>query len=192
MKNLKLYRKALVIVDMINGFVREGNMHDYRIARTIPRQLELIKEYQEIEGLILFIKDAHTKDSTEVAQLGEHALIGTSEQEIIEELRDYEKADHTLSILKNSTSFMEAPKMREVLREATNLREVDIVGCCTDICVCNGAIGMANYFDQQNRPLTIRVHQDAVATYNEEKRKNYVDAAYLLMERQGIQLVKKI
>ncbi len=51
---------------------------------------------------------------------------------------------------------------------------------------------MANYFDQQNRPLTIRVHQDAVATYNEEKRKNYVDAAYLLMERQGIQLVKKI
>ena len=44
MKNLQFYHKALIIVDMINGFVREGNLHDYRIAKTIPRQLELIKE----------------------------------------------------------------------------------------------------------------------------------------------------
>ena len=191
MKNLQFYHKALIIVDMINGFVREGNLHDYRIAKTIPRQLELIKEYQERQELILFIKEAHTKDSTEVARLGKHAIVGTGEEELIDELKKYEQGDHTLSILKNSTSFMEDPRMREILMEATGLQEVDVVGCCTDICVFNGTMGMANYFDQHNRPVSIRVHQDAIATYNEENRKDYVDAAYLLMEQQGIQLVKK-
>ena len=43
-----------------------------------------------------------------------------------------------------------------------------------------------------NRNVEINVHTDAVATYAEDARKNYVDAAYLLMEQQGIQLVKKI
>ena len=52
-------------------------------------------------------------------------------------------------------------------------------------------MALANYFDQWNRDVNIKVHMDAIATYAEEDRKNYVDAAYLLMEQQGIQLVKK-
>ena len=31
---------------------------------------------------------------------------------------------------------MEAPIFREVMDKATNIKEFDIVGCCTDICVC--------------------------------------------------------
>ena len=86
---------------------------------------------------------------------------------------------------------MEAPAFRKFVRDANNIKNVDIVGCCTDICVFNGAMGLANYYDQVNRDVNIRVHQDAVATYAEDVRKNYVDAAYLLMEQQGIKLVKK-
>ena len=41
-----------------------------------------------------------------------------------------------------------------------------------------------------NEPV-LTVKADAVATYAQDARKNYVDAAYLLMEQQGIQLVKK-
>ena len=49
---------------------------------------------------------------------------------------------------------------------------------------------MSNYLDQQNRNVDIIVHQDATATYDEEHRQAYIDAAYLLMEQKGIQLVK--
>lgn len=87
---------------------------------------------------------------------------------------------------------MEAPIFRKVVEEASNIKEFDIVGCCTDICICNGPMGLANYLDEHNREAIVRVHQDAVATFGESSRQNYVDVAYLLMEQQGIQLVKKI
>ena len=87
---------------------------------------------------------------------------------------------------------MEAPQFRELMRRQKNLKEFDIVGCCTDICVANGTIALANYLDQYNRSHTIRVHEDAIATYAEENREEYVDAAKLIMKQQGIQLVKKL
>ena len=60
-KNLKIYNKALIIVDMINGFVKKGVLHDKAIARVIPRQIELIKQYQKEKELVIFIQDTHTK-----------------------------------------------------------------------------------------------------------------------------------
>ena len=64
-KNFKVYRKALIVVDMVNGFVKEGILHDKSIARVIPRQIELIKEYQRAGELVIYIQDTHTKESTE-------------------------------------------------------------------------------------------------------------------------------
>ena len=85
---------------------------------------------------------------------------------------------------------MEAPDFRKLMEKTNHLKEISIVGCCTDICIANGAIALSNYLDQQNRNVDIIVHQDATATYDEEHRQVYIDAAYLLMEQKGIQLVK--
>ena len=63
MKNLKVYKKCLIIVDMVNGFVREGGLHDTYIEHTIKRQQELIEEYQKEKELIIFIKDSHELNS---------------------------------------------------------------------------------------------------------------------------------
>lgn len=193
MKNLKIYRKALIVVDMVNGFVREGVLHDDNISRVIPRQIELIEEYNKENELIIFIKDTHEINSTEFKRFGgtTHCLKGTAEAELVDELKVYEDKDNSLSIEKNSTSYMEAPLFRKVIGNATNINKIDIVGCCTDICDFNGTMALANYLDQYNRDVTINVHLDAVATYLEEERQKYVDAAYLLMEQQGIRLVKK-
>ena len=86
---------------------------------------------------------------------------------------------------------MEAPKFRELIQELENVKEINVVGCCTDICDFNGTMGLANYLDERNKDVVIKVHRDAVATYAEDDRQQYVYAAYLLMEQQGIQLVKK-
>lgn len=192
-KNLKMYTGCLIVVDMVNGFVREGVLHDEEIAKIIPRQIELIKEAHEQGKLVIFIKDTHEENSVEFVRFGntKHCVKNTYESELVEELKPYENQENTISIEKNSTSFMEAPEFRKLMEYQTELQEFDIVGCCTDICVVNGTIALANHLDEYNIPHTIRVHEDGIATYSEKKRQEYVDAAKLLMKQQGIELVKK-
>lgn len=196
MKNLKIYKKVLIVVDMVNGFVNEGVLHDKKIREVIPEQLELIEKYQKEGQLVIFIKDTHVKNAKEFKRFGntEHCLKGTHEADLVDEIKDYEVKPNTISVEKNSTSFMEAPYFRKIIQELNNVEEVDIIGCCTDICVANGAIGLANYFDQWNRDVEIRVHEDAIETYGADfhNRDEYANAAKLLMKQQGIQLIKKI
>ena len=191
--NLKKYKKCLIVVDMVNGFVTEGVLHDEKIKDIIPRQIELIKEAKTKGKLIIFIKDTHTKESVEFERFGNtsHCLENTIESELVDELKEFENKEDTISIRKNSTSFMESPEFRKLIESQLELTEFDIVGCCTDICVVNGSIGLANYLDQHNRKHIINVHEDAIATYSEDERKEYVDAAILLMKQQGINIVKK-
>ena len=192
-KNVKFYKGCLIVVDMVNGFVREGVLHDDAISRVIPRQIELIKEAKNDGKLIVFICDTHKENSIEFERFGntKHCVEGSGEEEVIEELKEFVGWEDTIVIPKNSTSFMEAEKFRELLKYQKDLEEFDVVGCCTDICVFNGVMGLANYLDEKNRSHQIRVHEDAIATYGEDERKEYVDAAKLLMKQQGIQLVKK-
>ena len=185
-------KDMLIVVDMVNGFVREGMLHDEEIGSIIPRQEEMIQNYLEKGGLVLFIKDTHNINSKEFERFnGMHCLKGTSEAELVDELKKYENLDNVISIEKNSTSFMEAPKFRNLIECLKDLENIDIIGCCTDICVFNGAIGLANYRDEWDKKFNINVHEDMIATYGENNRKEYVDAAKLLMLQQGINLVKK-
>ena len=191
-KNLKFYKGCLIVVDMVNGFVRDGALHDEEIAKVIPRQIELIKQAKAEGKAIIFIKDTHDENAVEFERFGgSHCVKGTNEAELVDELKPYENDEDTFVIEKNSTSFMEAPDFRRFIEEHPEIIEFDIVGCCTDICDFNGAMGLANYLDQWNRKHVIRVHEDAIATYAEDARQEYVFAAKLLMKQQGIQLVKK-
>lgn len=189
--NLKLYKRCLIVVDMVNGFVNEGVLHDKRIKQVLPNQLKLIKEAKANNDLIIFIKDSHSKNAVEFARFGNtnHCLDGSRESELIDELKPFEGLEDTISIKKNSTSFMETPMFRELLLKEKNLETFDVVGCCTDICVTNGVLGLANYLDENNRKHIINVYLDAVATYNEEERSDYVEASKILLKQQGVNLV---
>lgn len=189
--NLKLYKRCLIVVDMVNGFVNEGVLHDKRIKQVLPNQLKLIKEAKANNDLIIFIKDSHSKNAVEFARFGNtnHCLDGSVESELIDEFKPFEGLKSTISIKKNSTSFMEAPMFRELLLKEKDLEIFDVVGCCTYICVTNGVLGLANYLDENNRKHIINVYLDAVATYNEEERNDYVEASKILLKQQGINLV---
>lgn len=192
-KNLKVYETALIVVDMVNGFVNEGVLHDKNIRKIVPRQLELLEEAEKKGSLIILVKDTHNNNATEFKRFGNttHCIKGTSEAELIDELKPFEQKDNVITVEKNSTSLMESPEFREIVKQAENLKEVNFVGCCTDICVFNGAMGLANYYDEWNHDVTINVHEDAIATYSEDERGEYIESAKLLMKLQGINLVSK-
>ena len=190
-KNLKLYERVLIVVDMVNGFVYNGPLHDIECSKIIPRQKEIINDYLDNGDLVVFIKDTHTKDSTEFSRMPIHCLENTDESELVPELREYVGRDNVITINKNSTSFNEAPEFRELITNLVNLKRVDEIGVCTDICDFNGIMGLANRLNQENRDVSIYVHEDAVATFNETERSEYVEAAKLLMKQQGINIIRK-
>lgn len=200
-KNLKVYKKVLIVVDMVNGFVREGELADKHIEGIINTQVALIKKYQEEGNLIIFIKDTHTKDSVEHNRFGGalHCLETTTETQLVNELKPFENKENTITLEKNSTSYIWAENKEDnynfidVLNNLENVQEIEVVGCCTDICIINGVLPMMNYFDQKNKIVETTLYKDAIDTFEIpgiHNRKEYEDAAYLLLKQQGAKIKK--
>ncbi len=202
-KNMKLYAGCLILVDILKGFLEKGALADQDIARIVPRVVELIEEAKANGQVIVVVGDWHTKASIELDRFGGniHCEKNKPESELVDAVREaLEGYKNVIYVKKNSTSFMEAPKfrflmhcqvglikVRKLLRRPAKIFKCGIAGCCTDICVTNGPMGLANYLDQWNVRHEIVVHEDAIATYAEANRQEYVEAAKILMKQQGIE-----
>ncbi len=186
MKKREELKKLLIVVDMVNGFIKEGKMSDKDINHITPRIKVLVESYLSEEEGVAFIKDTHDYDSVEFKKYPPHCIKGTTEAELISELSQYES--RALSYEKNSTSTIFAKNFMRDIERMKSLEEVVITGCCTDICVMNLAIPLVNYFDEQNKDVTVRVPQNAVETFNSDthNRSEYNNMALRLMKNQGI------
>lgn len=186
MKKREELTKLLVVVDMVNGFIKEGKMSDKDINHITPRIKSLVESFLSDEEGVAFIKDTHEVNSTEFKKYPPHCLKGTSESELISELSSYEQK--SLSYEKNSTSTIFAKNFMRDIERMESLKEVIITGCCTDICVMNLAIPLVNYFDEENRDVRVLVPQNAVETFNSNihNRDEYNSIALKLMKNQGI------
>lgn len=189
MKNLNKITKLLINVDMVNGFVKTGAMSDKYIEHIVPEQIRLMKELKEQGEGIAIVKDTHKIDAREFKRYPVHCVEGTEESELVDELKCFE--EDALVYKKNSTSTVYAPKFLEDIDKMINLKEVIIVGCCTDICVLNLAIPLQNYFDEKNRDIKITIPKNMVETYNSpaHNREEYNEMAFKLMEQAGINLI---
>ena len=186
MKRKEELQELLIVVDMINGFIKEGNMADKTINHITPRIISLIEETLKKNEGIAFIKDTHNENSSEFKKFPIHCLEGTSESELIDELKLYEK--EALVYKKNSTSTIFANNFMNDIEKMKQLKKVIVTGCCTDICVLNLAIPLINYFDELDRQVEITVIEDAVETYDApyHNRDEYNQIALKLMRQAGI------
>lgn len=190
-KELQELKRQLIVVDMVNGFVREGKMADPEIAKIIPENIRLIEMFlRESEG-VAFVKDAHDKDAREFKRYPIHCLKGTYESELVDELKPYE--DKANVYQKNSTSTIFSDNFLNDIDKMKKLKEIVITGCCTDICILNLAIPLQNYFDQNNRDIEITVPMNAVDTYDSSihNRDEYNYEAFKRLNQAGINLVKR-
>ena len=191
-KNLENVKKLLIVVDMVNGFVREGAMSSQNIEHIVPEVERLVKEFTDnYDNQVMFVRDTHEADAREFKRYPVHCLKGTSESENIDELKKYENM--ALIHEKNSTSAIFPSGLLENIEKMKNLDEVVIVGCCTDICVINLAIPLQNYFDQVNHDIPIVIPENAVETYDapNHNAEEWNNMAYKFMNQAGIKLVKK-
>ena len=191
-KKLEEVKDLLIVVDMVNGFVREGAMSSQNIEHIVPEVEKLVKEFTESDDKqVVFVKDTHENNAREFKRYPIHCLKGTSESDNVDELKKYE--EDAIIHEKNSTSAIFPNNLLVNIDKMKKLEKVVIVGCCTDICVINLAIPLQNYFDQENRDVEIIVPENAVETYDapNHKAEEWNEMSYRFMQQAGIKLVKK-
>ena len=156
-------KKMLVIVDMINGFIKEGNLADNNITRIIPAVIKKIEQAIKNNYLIVAFRDCHKKNDIEFKSYPEHCIKGSSECELIDELKPYE--DHMIIIDKNTTNGFNTDLM-PILLSYFAYDEVEVVGCCSDICVKDFTNSLVK-FRFENRPnFKIVVDEKCIDTFN--------------------------
>lgn len=177
-KKLEEIKDLLIVVDMVNGFVREGALADPYIATIIPEIKELIELNRERGGALAFINEAHTENAAEFKTFPRHCVKGTIEAEVIDELQpEFREAD--LVYGKNSTAGIFA--IQRDIEAMQQLREVIITGCCTDICDLNLAIPLKNLLNEYDRDVRVVVPRNAVETFQINIEHNNPDGTPIIV-----------
>lgn len=182
-------KKLLLVIDMVNGFVKEGALADPYINNITSNVSKLIEEFKEKDYEIISIQEGHTKDSKEFESFPPHCILGTTEAELIDELKPYEN-DMKL-IRKNSTcGFITEEFMKYFESNKDEIDEVVLCGCCTDICVLNFALPLKTYINEYNLPIKVTVIKNAVETYNSDihNREEYNEMSFKIMKQNGIEI----
>lgn len=163
LEDLESEKSALIIVDMINGFIREGPMMSERVEAIIPEIVELSKKCDKLKIQKIAFADNHTDASPEFDSYPRHCLKGTSESEIVDEIK---AAGGYVLIPKNSTNGFLEEAFQKWLNTNEQTDTFIITGCCTDICVQQFAITLKTWFNKNNRYSRIIVPVNAVETYD--------------------------
>ena len=163
LKDLQGKQTALIIVDMINGFAREGALKSSRVEELIPDIVKLSKKCDELEIQKLVFADCHTDVSPEFGAYPMHCMVGTNEAEVVAEIK--EVGGYKL-IPKNSTNGFHEEEFKKWLEENSHINNFIITGDCTDICVQQFAITLKTWFNMQNKNNRVIVPINAVDTYD--------------------------
>lgn len=193
--DLSKEKTAIIVVDMVNGFVHKGQLASPRVVKIIDN-LVIINENTHGYKKIFFL-DEHDENSMEFKYYAKHCLKDTSESELILELRGETTTLHknTTMIHKNSTNGFHAPEFKVWLdRNQEKIENYIIVGCEVDICVSHFATTLKTYFNQNNLSKRIIVASDCVETFDFGTHDGDLMKVISLWEMQtnGIEIVDKI
>lgn len=161
-------KRALLIVDYVNDFVADnGKLTCGKVAQAIDFKIvTLIHEFERTGDLIIEATDNH--DASDVY----------NSERLMFPLHCYDETGRTLygktgiamsevppsqylKIDKNRYSAFYGTCLNLKLRERS-IRELHIVGVCTDICVLHTSI------DAYNLGYKVIVHKDGVASFNND------------------------
>ena len=179
-------QSCLVIVDVINGFIKEGPMADQSIAHIIKPIEEIIKDFKSKGYPIIALCDAHEKDSREFSAFLPHCIAGSHESELVDELKVYE--DVIVRLNKNSINGFLAPEFIAWFKDQPIYKNYVVVGCVTDICVLNFASTLLAYLHEHNYESNVIVTTDTSDTFHIENHNKAIfnEMAYTLMKQLGV------
>lgn len=159
---LQFDRTAIIVMDMVNGFAKEGPLFDERVKRLIPGIRKLLGAAADRKIEMLAFRDCHSKDSKEMKFYPAHCLSDEKESELVDEIKGF----HFSHIIpKNSTNGFHTTEFQNWLKE-TNVDTIILVGDCTDLCIEHFAISLQTYLNQHNFEGRIIVPMELVDTFD--------------------------
>lgn len=163
--------KLLVVVDMQNDFI-DGALGSEEAKRIVPAVVDKIKKH---EGEIVFTLDTHKEDYLDTQEGRNlpvvHCKEGTHGHKVHKDLLDAAKDKKYTEIVKytfGSTALGE--KVARMFEEG--LREVEIVGLVTDICVLSNTLLIKAFCPE----MLVTVDASCCAGSNREVHENALKA----------------
>lgn len=182
---------ALVIVDMVNGFLTEGVLSSPRSAAVLPAVEQLLRFAKENTLPAVAFADCHEENCIEFASFPPHCIRGTSEAEIapsLEAVGGYERIE------KNSTNGFLTPGFQAFLNAHPETERIIVCGVCTDICVMQFALTLKTFCNQADRRMEVLLPVNTVATYDAPGHNGDLmqSMALQMMAQAGIRLVAEV
>ncbi len=172
-------KEALLIVDMLNDFVREGAPLEVPETRKIiPAIKEEIGEARRAGRPVIYVCDAHAPDDKEFSRFGwpAHAVRNTEGAQVIEELKP-QPGD--IIVEKTSYSGFHNTRLGDVLKDL-GVDSLRLTGCVTHICI------MFIAFEAVLRDYDVTVPEDAVAALG---REDHVAALRIMENVLGVKII---
>lgn len=147
-------KKALLIMDMLNDFIKRGAPLEVPKARGIIRNIRRELEKARMAGIpVIYCCDRHEPRDREFEVWPPHAVRGTQGAEIIEELRPI-KGEPVVA--KKTYSAFYRTSLEKTLK-GLGVKHLILTGVVTNICILYTAV------DAYMRGYEITVHEDCVA-----------------------------
>jgi nicotinamidase/pyrazinamidase len=186
MKKLNGEKTALLIVDMLNDFVRkDGALVVPHALDLIPNQKKLLEKARQTKVKVIYLADHHLPNDREFEKWPPHAIAGTPGSDVIQELRPREGEQ---VIPKRRYSGFFGTDLDLILRES-GVESIILAGVLTDICV------MYTSADASARNYAVVVVTDATGSTSDENHRfalshmRDVHGALLASTRQVVSLV---
>jgi nicotinamidase-related amidase len=150
-------RTAVIVIDMLVGFCKHGNLFSPRYAPLIPRLARHLAEAEAAGAQVVFLADTHVVDDPEFRMFPPHCVEGSGEEVVVPELAGF--VERGTLVRKRTFSGFRGTALDDVLRGLAPTR-VEVAGVCTDICVLYAV------YDLRMRGYDVVVRRDLVETYD--------------------------
>jgi len=152
-------KEALLVIDMLNDFCREGAPLEVPSTRVVMPNIQ--RELARVRGeggLVVYICDAHAPDDIEFANWPPHAVAGSRGAQVVDELVPGQGEP---VVRKTTLLGFYRTDLDRILSDA-GISTVTVTGCVTNICV------MLIAHEAAVRGYRIRVPGDCVAGLDPE------------------------
>lgn len=153
---------VLIIVDMVNGYVKSGALASPAILAINERTAALAAACDENGIPVAALADCHTLSSPEFNTAPTHCLEGSEETELTDEIKN---SCRLTRIEKNSENGLLEPALKDWIKANASGTFV-LVGCCTDTSVSQLALAIKTHYNRRNRTSRVIVPTACVATYD--------------------------